>query len=384
MEAPELWALLTLFDTDEDEIRDPVIWEKITVNVDEYLHMSDAAFKLHFRMTTDVFELLLHDIAHQLDDDNRQHTDVDYNFSHMLLMVLWVLATPDSFRSIALRFGKTPGVVHYHYKRIIMALCDMSDTLITWPTHEERQVLSRAVLRRTGFPGVIGALDGCHINIITPRVNPQPYFNRKHDHSIVLQAVADCNLLFRDVYVGQPGSIHDSRVFRRSPLCAQLLNQPGQYLDNDQHILGDGAYILTDKVLTPFRNNGNLNEHQINYNCRHSSARSSVERAFGALKMKWRRLFYLHSWNIEYAVMTIVACVCIHNYLRHQGQLEDEADVPQIIQEPELLPDDGIGLDVDHPDVPLERDHPLLAEARRLGIEKRWDIVGRLPPQQNH
>ncbi|KAK3909833.1 Putative nuclease [Frankliniella fusca] len=266
--------------------------------------------------------LLLHDIAHQLDDDNRQHTDVDYNFSHMLLMVLWVLATPDSFRSIALRFGKTPGVVHYHYKRIIMALCDMSDTLITWPTHEERQVLSRAVLRRTGFPGVIGALDGCHINIITPRVNPQPYFNRKHDHSIVLQAVADCNLLFRDVYVGQPGSIHDSRVFRRSPLCAQLLNQPGQYLDNDQHILGDGAYILTDKVLTPFRNNGNLNEHQINYNCRHSSARSSVERAFGALKMKWRRLFYLHSWNIEYAVMTIVACVCIHNYLRHQGQLE--------------------------------------------------------------
>jgi len=42
-----------------DEIRDPVIWEKITVNVDEYLHMSDAAFKLHFRMTTDVFEVLL-------------------------------------------------------------------------------------------------------------------------------------------------------------------------------------------------------------------------------------------------------------------------------------------------------------------------------------
>lgn len=178
----------------------------------------------------------MHDIAHQLDDDNRYHTDVDYNFGHMLLMVLWVMATPDSFRSIALRFGKTPGVVHHHYTRIIKALCDMSGTLVKWPSPEEREVLSRAVLRKTGFPGVVGALDGCHINIVTPIFNPGPYFNRKQNHSIVLQAVADESLLFRDIYVGQPGSIHDSRVFRRSPLCSQLLDQPERFLGFKQDL----------------------------------------------------------------------------------------------------------------------------------------------------
>jgi len=46
----------------------------------------------------------------------------------------------------------------------------------------------------------------------------------------------------------------------------------------------------------------------------------------------------------------------------------------------ELHRDEGIPVDVDHPDVPFQRDHPLLAEARILGVEKRWDLVGRLPP----
>ena len=44
-----------------------------------------------------------------------------------------------------------------------------------------------------------------------------------------------------------------------------------------------------------------------------------------------------------------------------------------------LLVDDGLPLDIDHPDVPIQQDHPLMANARDLGIEKRRDIMGRLP-----
>jgi len=119
-------------------------------------------------------------------------------------MVLWILATPDCFRSIALRFGKT-GVLHYHYKKIITALSEMADTYVKWASQEERVVVVAVVERRTGFPGVVGAIDGCHIEISTPTEESNRYFNRHHDHFVVLQAVADETLLFRDVNVGNLG-----------------------------------------------------------------------------------------------------------------------------------------------------------------------------------
>lgn len=180
-------------------------------------------------------------------DDEKEHRET-YDLSAVVLMVLWILATPDTFRSVALRFGVTPGVLHFHYKRNIAALCSMSAHLVRWPSQEERVRLSDSVEERTGFPGVVGALDGCHIPIYKPFTDPRLYFNRHHDFSVVLQAVSDENLLFRDIYVGEPGAAHDSRVFRRSPLCSALLEDDGTLLSDNVHIVADGAYVLTDKV----------------------------------------------------------------------------------------------------------------------------------------
>lgn len=70
---------------------------------------------------------------------------------NIMLMVLWILATPDSFRSVALRFGKRPGTVHYFYTYIIEALKDLAATHITWPTADERRVISNTFERATGF-----------------------------------------------------------------------------------------------------------------------------------------------------------------------------------------------------------------------------------------
>ena len=40
-----------------------------------------------------------------------------------------------------------------------------------------------------GFPRVIGAVDGCHIQIKTPQdaYHPMSYLNRKKDYSVILQ-----------------------------------------------------------------------------------------------------------------------------------------------------------------------------------------------------
>src|SRR2546425_503935 len=53
----------------------------------------------------------------------------------------------------------------------------------------------------SGFPGVVGAIDGSHIPIKAPTKYPADYFNRKHFYSIVLQAVCDHDGKFIDVFV---------------------------------------------------------------------------------------------------------------------------------------------------------------------------------------
>ena len=73
---------------------------------------------------------------------------------------------------------------------------------------------------KLGFPMCAGAIDGTHIPISTPQQNHASYNNRKWYHSIVMQALADSNYLFRDIFVGWPGSVHDARVSSNSQLYA--------------------------------------------------------------------------------------------------------------------------------------------------------------------
>lgn len=164
-------------------------------------------------------------------------------------MVLWLLATPDCFRSVALRFGVNPGTLYYFYAYMIEALRELGTTFITWPTAAERQGISQAFQRATGFPGVVGCIDCTHVYITAPMEDAAQYVNRHHSHSVNVQTVADNNLLVRSISVGEVGSMNDKRVFRRSKLYRDLLEKPpGDMLNADEHLVGDGAYDQTDFV----------------------------------------------------------------------------------------------------------------------------------------
>jgi len=79
-----------------------------------------------------------------------------------LLHALWILATPDSFRSVALRFGVRPSTVHNHYLLIVNALCDLALRYITWPSRDERQEIKTRFENYSGFPGIVGCIHGTY------------------------------------------------------------------------------------------------------------------------------------------------------------------------------------------------------------------------------
>jgi hypothetical protein len=71
-----------------------------------------------------------------------------------------------------------------------------------------------AFSNKSGFPQIIGAIDGCHVAINRPKEDGDSYFNRKKFYFVVLQAVCKADRSFIDIDCRWPDSVHDGRVFR--------------------------------------------------------------------------------------------------------------------------------------------------------------------------
>jgi hypothetical protein len=99
------------------------------------------------------------------------------------------------------------------------------------------------------FPGVVGAIDGTHIQIIAPREYENEYVNRHHYHSINTQVIFDPFYTILDVVAKWPGSTHDARILNESGV-KQLFDQ--QRLPVHTHLIGDSGYPSKRWLLTPF------------------------------------------------------------------------------------------------------------------------------------
>lgn len=194
-----------------------------------------------------------------------------------LLCSIWLLANQESFRGVADRFDMSKGTLHYIFSDICKVLCTLSNQYIQWPREDEFANLANGFQDKTGFPGVIGAIDGTHIPILAPTFHRNSYINRKGHASIQLQAVCTSQMRFLDVYTGWPGSVHDARVFRNCPLNSHFQD----VMRSDYHLLGDSAYPLSTSLITPYRDNGHFSQRQKKFNTVHSSTRVVIERAFG-------------------------------------------------------------------------------------------------------
>ncbi|KAK3931706.1 Protein ANTAGONIST OF LIKE HETEROCHROMATIN PROTEIN 1 [Frankliniella fusca] len=248
----------------EDEDDEGENWEKIQVDIDGIRYM-----------------VLLETLANCMVDTGRIQR-VRKRLNVPLLTTLWILANPDTFRSVALHFGITPGVVHENDTILIECFREMRAMYIKWPDAAERRHIKTQFEAYCGLPGIVGAIDGTHNVVSAPSHQADRFRNRYKSHSYNTMAVCDHNLLIRDLHVGEEGSLHDSRVFRRSPLYRKLLEDENEeLLEYDEHIIGDKAYTLMDCVMVPFKNRGNLNEQQRAFNQSLCRARVRIEHAFG-------------------------------------------------------------------------------------------------------
>lgn len=230
-----------------------------------------------------------------------------------VLMSIRYLVSQETVKELSDRFGVTEHSFLRCKKGVIGAFVNrLLPTFITWPNNQEFDTISDKFneMAASDFPNIIGALDGTHIEIEAPNENPKAYFNRKQYHSIILQAVCTDDLRFTDINIGWPGRVHDAKVLRNSTLWETGFGKCG---NGRNHLLGDGAYPLKEWLLTPYRDNGHLTQQQTLFNRALSSRRQVIERAFGMLKGRCRRLQYINIKSVEQICQTIAAACVLHN-----------------------------------------------------------------------
>ncbi len=131
-------------------------------------------------------------------------------------------------------------------------------------------------------------------------------------------AICDFDKRFRYLYVGLPGSSHDQRGWDNS----QIGINTNQYFSEDQYLLADSGYRLSEEVIVPYkRGRGrNLSPEEERFNKALSSQRMKIEHAFGLLKNRFQNLKTLTTQistpqQLDRCLYFVKATVIVHNFL---------------------------------------------------------------------
>ena len=123
----------------------------------------------------------------------------------------------NSHRSCGLQFGLGKSSAKVVFREFEEALCRNKDVFNRFPyTTDEDQEVMNDVEEEYHFPQIVGAVDGCHIEIKALPQDKEDYFNRKQYYSINLQETVNPQLHFQHIAVGFPERMHYSRVLRLS------------------------------------------------------------------------------------------------------------------------------------------------------------------------
>ena len=112
-----------------------------------------------------------------------------------ILITLRFLATGNFLQVIGDTFGVDIATVSRVITAVVDAIFGLKDRFIKFPTSDEdRRRATYDFFRVRGFPSVIGCIDGTHIRLLSPgQPDEAAYVNRKHYHSINVQATCDRN-----------------------------------------------------------------------------------------------------------------------------------------------------------------------------------------------
>ena len=251
------------------------------------------------RIDTDIF----HEIVARLQPILQKKTT---NFREPLSVGLRVaitlryLATGETYTSLGYAFR----VAHNTISKLIPETCSaiisqFGKEVVKLPkSPQEWKAIAKEYEEKWNLPHCVGAIDGKHIRITSPKKSGSLYYNYKKYFSVLLLGVVDADYKFIYADVGAVGSQSDAGVFAQTHLYnlidhmeinlpeAECLPNDPDGMPVDYFIAGDEAFALKTWMQKPYPDRGLTVEERI-FNYRLSRGRRVVENAFGILAARY-------------------------------------------------------------------------------------------------
>ncbi len=154
------------------------------------------------------------------------------------------------------------------------------------------------------------------------------YWTRKQRYAFNDQIV--CDDLHRILFsqVGWPGSVFDCTCLSKT----SLIKNSEQFFSPREYLIGDSAYILSDKMVVPYKGKKATIPENILFNERFSKARVVIEHVMGMLKCRFSSLKGIRSPlananGLEKINRWVVCIMILHNITLVNTDNWDEEDI---------------------------------------------------------
>jgi hypothetical protein len=256
---------------------------------------------------------------------------------HQLLVLLYYLGTCGSAGNnprLRNAFGLGRGTIELYRNRCVLAIMSMRNDVIKWPDVTERIEIATRMEQVYKWPGCIAIADGTLFPLTyEPQSEDAPdYSGRKHRYSLSVMIVNDDKRKIRYYYSGMPGSAHDMRVFRKTP----LFTNPEAYFGTRYYLLGDSAFTCSHSRVASFKapNGYALGEDETKFNTHVGRLRILSEHTIGILKGRfpWLKSIPMviteNPKSVKKILKYIDCCVILHNLLVESDEVpEDWLDI---------------------------------------------------------
>lgn len=312
-------------------------WEMLSKRIAGNVSPSKGLDKFQsvFKMSRRTFDYIC-----SLAEEHMQPKSANYVFSsgmpmslhEQVALALRRLSSGNSLISVGDSFGAHHSTVSQVTWRFIEAIEEKGLHHIRWPSTEDMAAIKSKFGKIQGLPNCCGAIDSTHITMMlsSSEQTADVWLDQNKNHSMVLQAVVDPDMRFRDVVTGLPGKLNENSVLQSSTLFR--LCEDGERLNGNriklseetevrEYIVGDSGFPLLPWLLTPYQGK-ELSESKAEFNKRHLATRIVAQRALARLKDVWKMIHGM-MWRPDKHKLPrfILVCCILHNIVI---DMEDE------------------------------------------------------------
>ncbi|KAF3453824.1 hypothetical protein FNV43_RR04265 [Rhamnella rubrinervis] len=237
------------------------------------------------------------------------------------------LSSGDSLVTIGDSFGLNHSTVSQVTWRFVESMEERGLHHLKWPSTEAEMAEIKSKFEKArGLPNCCGVIDTTHIMMCLPASEPTSHLwlDQEKNHSMVVQAIVDPDMRFRDIVTGWPGKMKDWLVFQSSTfykLCDQGERLNGKKVELSkgseirEYIIGDSGYPLLPYLVVPYEGK-DLPESRAEFNRRHFATRVVAQRALARLKDMWRIIQGV-MWRPDKHRLPriILVCCLLHNII---------------------------------------------------------------------